>query len=123
MVTITWGLLMKRFRSLKSFLNSEVRCCYYKYRLRHSKHLRVLVSNKLFREFARDVVNKIRAIHDEIVNTVSIEPLPETEWLRMKRNLRKVARTVQPEEEFSISVCYEVSNDYELSIVVDVFIK
>ena len=114
---------MKRYRSLRAFLESEEREICFKYRIRHSEYLSILLRNKLYRHFSEAIVSKIQTVHDQIVSELMLRPLPGTEWKRMRRQTSRRVSKAGPDQEASVSVLFELTPGYDLSIVVNIVIK
>ena len=114
---------MKRYRSLRAFLESEERKICFKYRIRHSEYLSILLRNKLYRHFSEAIVSKIQTVHDQIVSELMLRPLPGSEWKRMRRQTSRRVSKAGPDQEASVSVLFELTPGYDLSIVVNIVIK
>ena len=114
---------MKRYRSLRAFLESEEREICFKYRIRHSEYLSILLKNKFYRHFSEAIVSKIQSVHDQIVSELMLRPLPGSEWKRMRRQTSRRVAKAAPDQQVSISVLFEITPINDISIVVNIVIK
>lgn len=108
---------MKTYTNLKEFMDAEIRECRYRHRLTRSRVLRVLLGNRLYADYAKSVVSRIKAIHDKICQERMVLSIPSKEWTRMRVRISALAKSVQPKERLNITVYFEFNDNYELSIV------
>ena len=108
---------MKTYTNLKEFMEADIRECRYRHRLTRSRILRVLLGNKLHVDYARSVVSRIKAIHDKICQERMVQAIPSKEWVRMRKRVTALAKTVQSKERLNITVYFEFNDNYELSVV------
>lgn len=109
---------MKTYTNLKEFMDADIRECRYRHRLTQSRVLRVLLGNRLYADYAKSVVSRIKVIHDKICQERMVPTIPSKEWVRMRRRISALAKTVQPKERLNITVYFEFNDNYELSVVV-----
>lgn len=114
---------MKQFTNLKAFLQTDVRVCKYKYRMSTTRSNRVFLGNKLYKDFAKDTVTRIKIVHDEICNELMIRPLPGGTWETMQKRIIKKCLTLKPKEKLQFVVYYELDDAYELTMEVETIIK
>lgn len=108
---------MKTYTNLKEFMDADIRECRYRHRLTQSRVLKVLLGNRLHAEYAKSVVSRIKAIHDKICQERMVLSIPSKEWVRMRRRITSLAKSVQPKERLNITVYFEFNDNYELSVV------
>lgn len=114
---------MKPIGNLKDFLKVKQGRSIFRYRLSNTRHLRILVGNKLYREYAETVTKRIRAMHDEICNAKLIATLPEKTWSKIQKRIFQLVSSIQPGERIRVTVLYEIDENFELTIEVRTSIK
>ena len=114
---------MKPVSNLKDFLKVKEGNSIYRYRLSNTRHLRVLVGNKLFKQYAETVTKRIKAMHDEICNGRLVISLPDDTWSKIQKRILNLVSTIQPGERIRVTVLYEIDENFDLTIEVRTSIK
>lgn len=114
---------MRLYTNLIDFIDADVMACKYKYRMSTVSLSKTYLKNKLYKEYAKEVTERIKILHDHICEKRMILSLGTRTWERMRKKILKKAKTLQDNENMTFVVYYEFDDNYEFTIEVVSTIK
>ena len=107
---------MKSYTNFEDFLSSpSVPICFI-FRLTTTRHLKVLLGNKLYEEYADEVVRKFLSLQKEITESHWCSSLDETYWKEIKVKIVTLVKSMKPQEVIDITLVYEIDEERELAV-------
>lgn len=113
---------METHRTLKGFLETSKLGDRYRWVLRPNKFETFILDNGYRKNFAKEIVKKVKGTHDLIAMETMIRPLPVTSWGQMERKISKRMKDRKQGEKvtfilyFNLDFCNDISIDFETVI-------
>lgn len=107
---------MKSYTNFEDFLDSKFVPICFIFRLTTTRHLKVLLGNKLHNEYADEVTRKLLEIQKEICENHWCSSLNEIYWNDLKANLVSLVKTLKSKETIEVTVVYEIDDQKDLAV-------